>query len=201
MGFSISWAGVQTADRAAVLGVLGLVESGEPDEFFETAFSGAEFTGGWFVILSQNCDLFRRPDLLAALSGAGRVIAACAEEHVMFSSAEEWQGGARLWSAEHVGEHGKFDDLTTSGSPPPRLNEISAQMKKEQGSQTDVDMGFEVPLRTAQEIVGFKHDEHHPGGVTFMRLDKAGKGIGQGAGAKETKDKSAKGGLFGLFRK
>jgi hypothetical protein len=188
MGFSISWAAVHGISQAETFSRLGLGDTGEDDEFFESPFAGATSADGWTLIVSSNCDYFRQKDRLAALSNGARVVAGCAEEHVMFSSSEEWSGGARLWLVEHEGESGDVTDLTTQGNPPSSLPAVRDAMMKTQGDQTDVDYGFEIPLLLAKEIVGFKHDEENAR-YSFRRLHPLG----------ETTAK--KGGLFGWLGK
>jgi hypothetical protein len=173
MGFSLSWVGLQSVDRSAALEALALRDTGEPDEYFETDFAAAEFPARWLVVVSNDAGFFLQPDVMAMLSRGARLVAVCAEEHVMFSSAEEWRDGERIWAAEHVGENGEVDDLTERGSPPARLEEIRASIRKKQEGRKDVDYGFEIPLELAKEIVGFKHDEFEPDIIKFRRLEKA----------------------------
>ncbi len=159
MGFSLSWVAVHGVSREEALSRLALRDTGEDDEYFETPFAGGTSPGGWTLIVANNCDYFRQSNVLAALSAGARVIAGCAEEHVMFSSSEEWSGGVRLWLVEHEGEGGDPTNLKIVGNPPPSLSSVRDAMMKEQGDQTDVDFGFEIPLLLAKEIAGFKHDE------------------------------------------
>lgn len=159
MGFSLSWVAVHGVSRDEAFARLGLSDTGEDDEYFETPFAGGTSDGGWTLIVANNCEHFRQKTILAALSDGARVIAGCAEEHVMFSSSEEWSGGSRTWLVEHKGEGGDPTNLTTEGNPPTSLPAIRDAMMKKQRDQTDVDFGFEIPLLLAKEIVGFKHDE------------------------------------------
>jgi hypothetical protein len=60
------------------------------------------------------------------------------------------------------GEHGA-KGLTAEGLLPDSLAAIRTEMETAQiaegGEKADVDYIFEIPLRVAKSIVGFKHDE------------------------------------------
>jgi hypothetical protein len=71
-------------------------------------------------------------------------------------------GGVRIWWISHEGENGP-KGLSTAGKLPESFSSIRNEMEKAQrtagGDGAGVDYLFEVPLRVAQSIVGFKHDE------------------------------------------
>jgi hypothetical protein len=94
------------------------------------------------------------------------VVACSIEEHVMFSSAEYWAAGTRVWRAEHVGEDGPIH-LKTSGALPGGFEAMAAEHKELQeadgGERAGVDHYFDIPLNAAKEVIGFKHDEDIPG--------------------------------------
>ena len=56
--------------------------------------------------------------------------------------------------------------LSTDGAFTGVLQRSDARMEEAQraegGDESDVDYFFEIPLKTAQSIVGFKHDEECP---------------------------------------
>ena len=95
---------------------------------------------------------------------AAVVIACRIEEHVMFSSAEFWEQGEKLWRVEHDAQQGKRH-LNLEGLHPASYPEVLQQAKEEQDAEDlgpkEVDFYFEVPLQTANQIVGFKHDEEN----------------------------------------
>jgi len=84
------------------------------------------------------------------------------EEHVLASSAEFWSGGTRMWWISHEGENGP-KGLLTDGDLPECFSSIRSEMEEAQraegGDDADVDYIFEIPLRVAQSMVGFKHDD------------------------------------------
>jgi hypothetical protein len=95
----------------------------------------------------------------------------------MASSAELWSRGARKWWISHEGADGP-KGLSSDGELPSSLPPIREEMEQlqasEGGDEADVDYIFEIPLRVAQAIVGFKHDEEpaHPADRHFVILDR-----------------------------
>jgi hypothetical protein len=80
----------------------------------------------------------------------------------MASSSELWSGGKRKWRLSHEGENGP-KGLSVAGELPETLDTIQREMEDlqlaEGGDDADVDYIFEIPLKVAKELVGFKHDE------------------------------------------
>ena len=80
----------------------------------------------------------------------------------MASSAEMWSGGRRKWCLSHEGEDGP-KGLSVDGEPPESYPAIRNEMEQLQAAAGgDVDYIFEIPLRVAQSVAGFKHDEICP---------------------------------------
>jgi len=129
----------------------------------EAIFTGHTMRPGWFVLVINRCNHdFVRPKSLERLSELGEVIACSVEEHVMWSSAELWRGGAQIWSIQHDAQKGMLD-LDASGFIPEAYsairNEYSERQEQEGGVEAEVDYIFDIPLLVAKSIVGFKHDE------------------------------------------
>jgi hypothetical protein len=166
MGFSITWCAVREAGAQKLLDRLGLTPTGETEEFPESLISAASLDTGWRVIwYSEYGCPFLKSEQLRAVSKDQDVIVCLVEEHVMASSAEFWSGGTRTWWISHEGEHGP-KGLSTDGHLPEILSSIRSEMEAAQradgGDDAGVDHIFEIPLRVAQSIVGFKHDEACP---------------------------------------
>jgi hypothetical protein len=93
----------------------------------------------------------------------------------MASSAELWSGGRRTWWISHEGEDGP-KGLETDGALPASFSAIRSELEEAQraegGDDAEVDYLFDIPLRVAQSIVGFKHDEDcsHMNGAPFVVL-------------------------------
>ena len=83
----------------------------------------------------------------------------------MASSSELWAGGKRKWAIAHLGEDGP-KGLSVDGHLPECFASIRHEMEKAQraagGDAAGVDHIFEIPLKVAQTLVGFKHDEVCP---------------------------------------
>jgi hypothetical protein len=163
MGYSLSLLAVQTTQQAEVLQQLGYIRTGKSCGYAKEALSSYALPSNWFLIVARGCDnRFLQPHILGPLSAHFPVVACSIEEHVMFSAAEYWAGGNRVWRAEHVGENGPIH-LETSGILPPGFDALSAVHKQAQeadgGAKADVDHYFDIPLDAAKAIMGFRHDE------------------------------------------
>lgn len=99
---------------------------------------------------------------LASFSQAHDVLVCRVDERVMASSSELWGSGVRKWRISHLGEDGA-SGLETGGELPECFEsireELEATQRAEGGDDADVDYIFEIPLKVAQKLVGFKHDE------------------------------------------
>ena len=163
MGYAISWIAFENKTGPQAAEMLNLSCSGEFDEVPRSLFSGTLMQTGWYVMV---IDEFRRKVVsdgsLRRLSGSGRVIAAATEEHVMFSSAEEWSGGTRIWKVSHESEKGPRH-LEEQGLFPEGYASIKrrllAEQQREDAGAKEVDYVIEVPLQLAESIVGYKHDK------------------------------------------
>src|SRR5689334_3785067 len=165
MGFAITWFAVREAGAQRLLDQLNLSPTGETEEFPESLISTAKLDTGWRVIWYDDYDCpFLRP-VLDQVSKAQEVLVCLVEEHVMASSAELWTEGKCKWFISHEGEDGPIG-LTTEGDLPDCFEAVKSDMEGAQlaagGDDADVDYIFEIPLRVAQTIVGFKHDDNHP---------------------------------------
>ena len=163
MGYAITWFAVPDQYAADVLKQLQLTPTGEREESPESKIAYARLTTGWAILWygQYDCPFFGNREL-ASLSSRHDIIRCMVEEHVMASSAEFWSGGRQQWCISHQGEDAP-KRLDVSGSPPDSLSAVRAQMEEAQqaegGDDAEVDCIFEIPLKVAQQIAGFKHDE------------------------------------------
>jgi hypothetical protein len=178
MGFSISWFAVPEAAAQKAFDRLGLSPTGATEEIPESLISAAKLDTGWRVLWYNEYECpFLGPKELAELSNEHDVLRCLVEEHVMASSSELWSRGRRKWSISHEGENGP-KGLSIDGEVPDSFSSIRAEMERTQsaagGDQADVDYIFEIPLKVAQSVVGFKHDEKcsHMHGERFVVLSK-----------------------------
>ena len=100
----------------------------------------------------------------------------------MASSSEMWSQGKRKWWLSHEGENGP-KGLATDGDLPESFPAIRNDMEQAQvdagEDHAGVDYIFEIPLKLAEALVGFKHDKdntHVIDGhyVVLSRTDPAG---------------------------
>jgi hypothetical protein len=163
MGWSITWCAVPEEKAEQFLNQLGLSPTGETEELPESLISMANLDTGWRLIWYNKYDCpFLRPRDLGTLSSDKDVLMCLVEEHVMASSSEMWSQGKRKWWLSHEGENGP-KGLATDGDLPESFPAIRSEMEQAQldagGDQAGVDYIFEIPLKLAESLVGFKHDE------------------------------------------
>lgn len=165
MGHSLSWLAFKGSTVEAGLESLGLSKTGSVGEWGHKSVTGHSMPGGWSLVIAPRCDHPVVSDSrLAVLSKAAEVIACRVEEHVMFSSAESWERGEKVWFVEHDAQRSRRH-LKSEGPLPAAYGIALKQAQEQQDAEdlgpNEVDFYFEVPLQTAHEIVGFKHDEEN----------------------------------------
>jgi hypothetical protein len=163
MGWAITWCAVREERAEQFLNQLGLSPTGKTEELPESLISMAKLHTGWRVIWYNKYDCpFLKPRDLGVLSSDKDVVLCLVEEHVMASSSEMWSQGERKWWLSHEGEDGP-KGLATDGDLPESFAAIRKEMEEAQhaagGDNADVDYIFEIPLKLAEGLVGFKHDE------------------------------------------
>jgi len=166
LGFSISWYAVREGGAQKLLDRLDLSPTGETEEVPESLISTARLDTGWQIVWYNEYECpFLRPGDLGVISNDQEVLMCLVEEHVMASSSEFWGGGQRKWRIAHLGEDGP-KGLSVEGDVPECFASIKREMEEAQraagGDAAGVDHIFEIPLKVAQTLVGFKHDEVCP---------------------------------------
>jgi hypothetical protein len=163
MGFSITWCAIREDKSEQFFQRLGLAATGEVEEFPESLISIARLNTGWRVMWynKYGCPFLQTGDL-RRISLDQDVLLCSVEEHVMASSSEMWSYGKCQWRVSHEGENGP-KGLSTDGVLPDSFPAIRNDMEKAQlaagGDEAGVDYIFDIPLKLAQSLVGFKHDE------------------------------------------
>jgi hypothetical protein len=179
MGYSITWCAVRDEVADQLLSHLGLSVTTETEEIPESPFSMARLRTGWRLIWSNKYACPVLTTAPAASPVTAEFFLCQVEEHVMASSAELWYGGRRRWRVSHEGEDGP-KGLDTEGELPGCFASIRDEMENAQqaegGDDAGVDYLFEIPLKVAQVLVGFKHDEDYESviGGKFIVLSKKG---------------------------
>lgn len=174
MGYAISWLAVKGKPEEVLIADLGLAPTGEMAEYGDSMFTGRKLPSGWFLLVINKSEYkFVKPNSLATLSQGCEVIASFIEEHVMVCGSELWRDGAQVWRIEHDAQK-NIEHIAASGDLPADYRAIEQEHAEEQkqagGPDADTDYFFEIPLHTAKNIVGFKHDEVDPAieGESFM---------------------------------
>ena len=161
MGFRISWIGSDQIARDDMLARLGLTATDEIDEANEAPFSVASLPGGW-TILWSNDFAFATADLCRDLSTDGRVLACSVHETVMASHAAMYDRGLDIWATYHNSQDGLFD-LKAGGALPDAYAPIKehqwAAQESEGGDQANVDHIFDIPVKTAEALCGYRYDK------------------------------------------
>ncbi len=165
MGFTITWCAIPEEKAEQFFQRFGLSPTGEIEEIPESLISAARIDTGWSVMWynKYGCP-FLRPKDLAGISLVHDVIMCLVEEHVMASSSEMWSGGKRKWWLSYEGEDrpkGLFTDGDLPDFFPAIRKDIEQSQLAEGGDSEGVDYIFEIPLKVAQTIVGFRHDEEY----------------------------------------
>jgi hypothetical protein len=163
MGYSLSWVAVKGRSHAELQQILGLKRTGKQGDYGAHALVGRHLQDGWYILIANSSeDKIAKSKTLAQLSKGAQAVACSIEEHVMFSSCAFWNAGKKIWSVMHRGERDVFD-LVKSGKPPENYTSLKQELietqKLEGGENAGVDVVFEIPLRLAKQLVGFKHDE------------------------------------------
>jgi hypothetical protein len=142
---------------------LGLSPTGEKAEYADAMYTAHTLPSDWFLLVMNKAEHpLIAPESLLSLSGGCEVIACSVEEHVMVCTAEAWKNGSQLWRIEHNAQE-SIDHISSSGALPTGYANIKDTLSRKQeqagGKNADTDDFFDIPLRTAKSIVGFKHDE------------------------------------------
>lgn len=165
MGYAITWFAVPEAHAASFMQRLCLVETGETEEFPESLIATAQMDTGWRLLWYNKHDCrFLRTDVVREISLEHDIVVCAVEEHCMSATSSLWRRGGRVWHLHHDGSDGPNGRaLKAEGKLPECFASIRDEMQRAQeaegGATSDVDMLFEIPLRVAQALIGFKHDE------------------------------------------
>lgn len=116
---------------------------------------------GWTVLWSEAEDFGQQVTAqVAQLSHAFDTYICEVNETVMWSAAEYWSGGCRVWRLTHAGDGGDLLDLTETGALPEAYSRLKDDARSRQRAEREgVDHIFDVPLDLAALDFGFRHDD------------------------------------------
>ena len=163
MGYGISWVAIRDNKENALLDALGLEKTGETEDTPDSEWSTTRI-GDWTVVWSNGFEPKKFRNARSKLKG--EVIICDVEEHIMYSSVAAFKDGDLSWRVWHDAQQ-TMDHLSIEGSPPKSLPKIQTE-EFAHVSESEADHIFDIPIRLAQELVGFRHDE--PGARTFEVL-------------------------------
>lgn len=169
MGFSLSWLAIKGASRETVLSALGLRGTERFEEIPESPLTGVLLPSGWYMVVSNRGEhpAFMEDKTLTRVSASNEVVTCFIEEHVMCSHASQWRDGRELWSLMHMADTGGIEHLEIKGEPPAFFFSIQERLRAKQqeagGKKAEVDYVFDIPVETAQQFTGYRHDRDIPG--------------------------------------
>jgi len=159
MGSSLSWIAVKGRTSQAVNTALGLLPTGNKEDFPESNLSAAQLPTGFYLVVFNRDEL--SSGMLEKFSQAFPLLYGFVEEHVMFSTVAAWEDGKEVWSIVHDAQKGILD-LEVKGTPPENFTAIRdrllAQQNDEGVEDPEVDHVFDIPVDVAKELVGFRYD-------------------------------------------
>jgi hypothetical protein len=156
MSHSLMWAAMKGAPVETFLENAELIDTGEPDAFFEAEIAGAEHPGGWYVVVASD-PAFADAAALARWSQGARLIAAVIDEDTLTSLVTEWREGRPVWSIAHEAAGGE-PQLSVDGDVPELLHPVREEMLARANGVATPELAYEIPLEVAARITGFRHD-------------------------------------------
>ncbi len=174
MGRSLSWLVVENSDADAIARSLAVKRTGVKAERRNMSLAGRTLPDGCYLVVASGTDhpAFKRKHI-AALSNLATVTFSDFEEHVMWSSAERWQGGRNIWSVAHRGEDSTLH-LQTTGCLPPEFTQLKAEVfarQEAEGAEADVDHIHDLPIEFARQQTGLHPDDDQFEEPVFEQLD------------------------------
>jgi hypothetical protein len=153
MGASLSWFAVRGKTPESILQEFGLKNVGK--KYRDTPFCGGPLPNNWFLLILGHHEF---TDTEAQRLSTGCEVVGCfVEEHVMVSRAAGWKDGKEIWSVTHNAEEDLLH-LDVRGEMPDGFSAISDRLFKQQEDADGVDFIFDIPVTTAEQISGYRHD-------------------------------------------
>ncbi|MBS1990474.1 MAG: hypothetical protein JSS83_08150 [Cyanobacteria bacterium SZAS LIN-3] len=111
---------------------------------------------GWHAVYVERGDVIQANSAQMAKLSIGTTVVACfIEEHVMYSSAAQWDNGKLSWMVIHDSQKGRLN-MQTTGKLPPQYQKIYEGLKAKQVSLDDCDYLFDVPPEVAHAVTGIR---------------------------------------------
>jgi hypothetical protein len=162
VGFALSWLTVRDQAIDHVCEMLDIQQTMEREEAPESAFTGIRLPTGWYsIIANRHVPRWFQDTWFRKLSQSTTVIAASVEEHVMYSSAEQWDAGRVVWTITHNSDEGRRH-LEITGDLPEVFESIRerqfARQAADDAEDVRVDHIFDIPVDVVEALTGFRYD-------------------------------------------
>ncbi|HVM91498.1 MAG TPA: hypothetical protein VMT67_01735 [Terriglobales bacterium] len=171
MGYAVSWLAFQNQAEDEVLALLGLQRTRETQEVPEGDWCIGRI-GAWTIVWSNAYEPKSSREVMSRFKGT--FIICDIEEHVMFVSTACYDNGNRSWRIVHDAQKSPAH-LVAEGDLPESFGRIKGEELARAGESPDVDFNFEIPVRVAEEIIGFRHDSASPSVFEVLRPISASK--------------------------
>ncbi|MEK8032249.1 hypothetical protein AACH06_15580 [Ideonella sp. DXS29W] len=167
MGYALSWLAVRGKLPEQVLADLNATPTGGEVDFARSRLGARRLRSGWYAVFArEQGHAWMDPDTLGLLSASADLLACTVDENRLMSSAELWRAGDLVWQVLHDGQQ-SHDHLKITGEPPAPFAALAIDHRRLQaaagGGRATIDHLFQVPLKLAQRVTGFKHDEGDAG--------------------------------------
>lgn len=151
MGFRISLLAARVP-KADLLRQLDLIDSDVIDDANEAAFSAADLSNGWSIVWADDAE-WADTSRLSAITDMVPVVACMVDETIMASSIGV-AGPDGHWSMTY----GFEEEGVLDGEAPATFTPLIEATKRLQAEEDGVDHLFDVPVRIAETLMGYRYD-------------------------------------------
>lgn len=158
-----SWVAVRGRSPQAVLGDLGLIDTGVAHSAGSSRLAGEALPDGWYVVVDYDVDpegYISDTQTLGQLSQQADVVACYQSSYGPDSAASQWANGRQVWIVTHSCDSGAIrDHLAYEGNLPEVFTEILDDARAEYTASDGEQCLYQVPVDLAAEITGFREDD------------------------------------------
>lgn len=159
MGFSIAYAAFRGIKKDELLNRLGLKDTGEPDPYNVSPFSGGVLSSSWYLIWCNDFMWGVDENKFVELSSNADVLVSLVDETSMTFAASGYSTGHRTWSVVHDAQN-SLTHLETEGTMPSSFEAIRQRNVALQETEDEaVDHYASIPPEVFASIAGFKYDD------------------------------------------
>jgi hypothetical protein len=158
MGSSLSWfASRKTVPKEVMDEISKGFKKGPMSRLREAGVvSDQHLPSGWHAVYVERGDVIQANSAQMEKLSIGTTVVACfIEEHVMYSSAAQWDNGKLTWMVIHDSQKGPLN-MQATGQLPPQYQKIFEGLKAKQVNPGDCDYLFDVPVEVAHAVTGIR---------------------------------------------